>query len=91
VCAEADLGGLFASAKGVDRSEPTSAFLAAVGPRGSLSLGLGEHVELRLSASVVAELSRVHLFIDDAGRSVDVWSTPPAAFLVGLEPVLLLP
>jgi len=65
--------------------------LAAVGPRGSLELALTDRLELRLSASVVAQLSRVHLFIDDAGRSLDVWSTPPAAFLVGFEPLLLLP
>ena len=91
VCGEAQLGGLFASAEGVDRREPTTELLGAVGPRASLELAFGEHVAARLSTSVVAHLSRIHLLIDDGGTHVEAWSTPPVAFLVALEPVFLVP
>jgi hypothetical protein len=90
-CGEAQLGGVFASAESVDRSRPTTEVLGAAGPRASLELALGAHVAARLSTSVVAHLSRVHLLIDDAGTQVEVWSTPPVAFLVALEPVFLVP
>jgi hypothetical protein len=88
---EGQLGGIFASAESVDRSEPTTEVVGAVGPRGTFEVALGSNVSARVTASVVAQLSRVHLVIDDAGEPVEVWSTPPVAFLAGVEPLLLLP
>lgn len=89
LCAEGQLGALFASAEGVDRASPTTRPVGAVGARASVELPLGAPLSVRLTTSVVAQLAREHLLIDDGGRQVEVWATPPIAFLAGLEPLLV--
>jgi hypothetical protein len=87
-CGNVGLGALFGEASNVSRSTPTTEFHAAVGPRVALSIEPWKMFGIRAGALVDVALARVHLTIDDRGKSREVWVTPAVAALGDLAAVL---
>ena len=85
LCLAASLGALFAEARSVTRSYPSTDVYAAVGPRAAAQVAITESLGLRALVELPATLSRLHLLIDDRGTERQVWASPSLAFLGGLS------
>ncbi len=91
LCATLELGAMFSEASAVERSRPSTDLHATLGPRLAIQVEPGKMFGFRVGANLELALARVHLSIDDAGTTREIWSTPQvaalgdAAFLVRLQ------
>ena len=90
VCAVMSLGALFSDGAGVTRSRPVTDLYATVGARVGLTLTVSDRVGFALDAEAPLALSRVHLLVDDAGVSRELWAAGRVGFIAGARVVLKL-
>jgi hypothetical protein len=91
LCAVMSVGALFSDAAGVTRSRPVTDRYLTVGPRVGLTLKASDWVGFTVDAEAPLALSRVHLLVDDAGVTREVWAAGRVAFIGGATVVLKLP
>ena len=84
------LGALFSDGAGVTRSRPVTDLYATVGARVGLTLTVSDRVGFALDAEAPLALSRVHLLVDDAGVSRELWAAGRVGFIAGARVVLKL-
>lgn len=90
LCAVVSIGALFSDAKGVERSRAVTDRYTTIGPRLGFTLMLSDSLGFMVNVEAPVNLSRVHLFIDDAGLSREVWAAGRVGFVGGASLVLKL-
>ena len=83
LCAVMSVGALFSYGSGVARSRPVTDRYTTVGARVGLTLRASASVAFALDAEAPVALSRVHLLVDDAGVSREVWAASRVGFIGG--------
>jgi len=90
VCAVVSVGALFSDGSGVARSRPATDRYVTAGARVGLTLRVSDSVAFALDAEAPVLLSRVHLLVDDAGVSREVWAASRVGFIAGARVVMKL-
>jgi hypothetical protein len=88
VCAVVSVGALFSRGASVTRSRPVTDRYTTVGARVGLTLRASDSVGFTVDAEAPLALSRVHLLVDDAGVSREVWAAGRVGFIGGARVVV---